>query len=200
MSCLRVNWQTRVLAWAVAVVLAVALASCADEQPARSTPRPTPPLATNRAATKPQSVTTDAKRYVMKQGAFGPEVTIVSQLHALPGRTLHVMNCNGAMSVGLQRLVGNAWVNAWIPTINGCHSAPIVVRAGEPHTYALTSRPRAGAVLHPRESHDGMIEPGTYRVVWFNVLTTYDLRARPHGEELPLDERVSAPVTIERPR
>ena len=45
-----------------------------------------------------------------------------------------------------------------------------------------------------------MIESGTYRVVWTGVLTAFDPKARGGwGPELPLEQRVSGPITIEVP-
>jgi hypothetical protein len=41
------------------------------------------------------------------------------------------------------------------------------------------------------------IRSGTYRAAWFSVLTSFDAQARPFGPDLPLEQRVSAPITIE---
>ena len=44
-----------------------------------------------------------------------------------------------------------------------------------------------------------MIESGTYRVLWTGVLTSFDANTRGFGPELPLEQRVSAPFTVEVP-
>jgi hypothetical protein len=103
-------------------------------------------------------------------------------------------NCNGAQPMGLQRLVGNDWVNAWVAALNACFSAPIEVPPGGRHSATLTIRPGAGAVTYPRGQES--IESGTYRVAWFGVLRSYDPNKRPE-DELPLEQRVSAPFTID---
>lgn len=59
--------------------------------------------------------------------------------------------------------------------MNACLSPPIVVPVG------------------------GKLESGTYRVVWTGVLTAFDSNVRGFGPELPLEQRVSAPITIQVP-
>jgi hypothetical protein len=119
----------------------------------------------------PPPVTTDRKSYALSPGPHGPQATIVTTFHAPADESVSVANCNGAMSLGLQRPERDRWVNAWTAEINGCASAPIVIPPGGQHPGTITAR----------------IEPGTYRAVW-------------HGIELPVEERVSAPFTIEAAR
>ena len=137
-------------------------------------------------------VLTEHARYVLQPGPYGPQTTIVTTFR--PAHTVYVMNCNGAMTHGLQRLEDGAWVNAWIAEINGCFSPPIVIPAGGQLVATMTpvSRPETWT-----------IEPGTYRAVWHNVYTSFDTKApagRPLGEELPLEQRVSAPFVIDATR
>ena len=44
-----------------------------------------------------------------------------------------------------------------------------------------------------------MLESGTYRVVWTGVLTSFDSNKQGFGPELPIEERTSAPITIQVP-
>ena len=127
----------------------------------------------------PPPVTTDRRSYTLRPGPCGPQTTIVTTFHAPEERSVSVANCNGAMSLGLQRPERDRWVDAWIAEINGCASPPIVIPAGGQHVATMTpiSRTETGMI----------IMPGTYRAVW-------------HGIELPLEERVSAPFTIEAAR
>jgi hypothetical protein len=129
----------------------------------------------------------------MAEGPYGPETTILATFTAPPDRAVFLTNCNGAVPIGLQRRVGERWVNAWVAEINGCMSAPIAVPPGTQHTTKMTVVSRS---FEPRSAGQ-RIEPGTYRVVWFGALSSFDPGARPHGEELPLEERVSAPIRID---
>lgn len=137
------------------------------------------------------AISTDRERYVLRAGEFGPEVAIVARFRAPEDRAVYVMNCNGAISSRLQRQVGDGWVDAWAATVNGCLSEPIAIAAGGNHTATVLVRPRSGAVLYPGGKQDGMIEEGTYRLVWDRVLTSFNRQARPVGPELPLTQRIS---------
>ena len=137
-------------------------------------------------------VLTDHTRYVFQPGPYGPQTTIVTTFQ--PDRTVYVMNCNGAMTHGLQRLQAGQWVDAWVTEINGCFSSPIVIPAGGRRVATMTPVSRAGIWT---------IEPGTYRAVWHNVYTSFVPDAppgRPLGEVLPLERRVSAPFVIDGSR
>jgi hypothetical protein len=138
-------------------------------------------------------ITTDRSLYRFVSGQFGPEITIVSTFTAPADRDVYLTNCNGAIAPGLQRQAGAIWQNAWMSAMNACHSEPIRVRAGSRHSATLLIRPGAGAVVGG--SHDDQLPPGTYRVVWYGVFTS-SKPAPPHAEELPLEQRVSAPFTI----
>ena len=128
-------------------------------------------------------ISTDRNAYVMRDGTL----TIIATFTA--PRTAYITNCNGAQPMGLQRLVSGQWVNAWVAELNGCFSAPIALQRGQQHTAPLRIAPGAGAITHA-------IESGTYRVAWYGVLASYEPRTPPTNE-LPLEERVSAPFRID---
>lgn len=174
-------------------LFAILLVAC-TEVPSPEAPKKTVPL----PETPASPLRTDSSRYAFRHGFHGPELTIVSTLQAPKDRTLYVTNCNGAMSNGLQRRVDGQWVMAWGAATNACLSEPIVIPAGGQRTEPITLRPGAGAVIHP-EDDSQLIAPGTYRVVWHGVYTTYDANARPFGNELPLGQRASAPILIAGP-
>jgi hypothetical protein len=162
--------------------VALVVAGCGAEPPAPGD------------ATAP--LVTDARRYVLRPARVGSEATIIALFRAPADRPVHVLHCNGAISWGLQKKVGGRWVDAWITETNGCLSPPLVVPAGGDRldTLVLVSRtdipPGAGTVRHA-------IEPGTYRLAWHNVLTSFDPDARPMGPDLPIEQRVSGPITID---
>ena len=168
-----------------AALALVVLLSCARE------------LAPPRASKTEARVRTDRSHYVLRPGRFGPETTIATTLEAPADKTIYVMNCNGALSLGLQRRVGDLWVNAWVAEINGCASAPIAIPPGGRHAGTMTPLSRAEAP-DPSQRTETLLGPGTYRAVWHGVFTSFDPRAPARGEELPLEQRVSAPFTIGR--
>lgn len=151
--------------------------------------------------TKPAPIRTDADRYLLHPRQVGQiathQATIVSRFTAPRDTTVYILHCNGAIAWGLQRLDEGVWRDAWVATTNGCLSAPKVVRAGEAHVETLgvvsrTDVPNPGSFIQ----HE--VQPGTYRVVWYQVLTSFDLDARPFGPELGLEQRVSQPFEIEK--
>jgi hypothetical protein len=164
---------------AAIALLALATPSCT---------RATSPLAERVA------IRTDAERYVMRPGPYGDEATIVAMFTAPPDTTVQIMNCNGAIAWGLQKRVDNQWEDAWAAVTNQCLSPPIILAPRGVFVDTLTLAVTAGGT--PSGERD--IEPGTYRVVWYNVLTAFDPEARPFGPELALENRVSRPITIER--
>jgi hypothetical protein len=139
------------------------------------------------------AIETDRTMYELLPGRVGREARIFARFRA--SRNVFLTHCNGAIPWGLQRLVEGRWVDAWGAETNGCLSTPIALRAGEVRvdTLFLVSRddvPRGRGTVQAR------VVPGTYRVAWYGVLTAFDPEARPFGPELPVEERVSGPITI----
>lgn len=151
----------------------------------------------NTAPAPAAAVRTDRTSYVLTNGPRGPEATIVATLRAPAGQTVYLVNCNGATGTHLQRKVGDAWVAAWAIMMNACLSPPIVVPPGGEHTARIYLHEHSGGVMEPRGAR--MIESGTYRVVWTGALSSFDSNAQGFGRELPLEQRVSAPITIQVP-
>jgi hypothetical protein len=164
-----------------------ATATAAASQPAP--PSPAPPDA---------PIRTDRASYALTAGPQGLEATIVATLRAPADRPIYLLNCNGATGANLQRQTSEGWVYAWVIAMNACLSPPIVVPPGGERTTRIYVHENSGAVLDPADSR--MIVSGTYRVVWTGVLTSFDPNAKGFGEELPLEQRVSAPFHIDVPR
>lgn len=55
----------------------------------------------------------------------------------------------------------------------------------------------SGGVIYPERAR--RIESGIDRVVWTGVLLSFDPNVHGFGPELPLEQRMSAPITIEVP-
>ena len=144
-------------------------------------------------------ITTDRSRYVMEEGPFGPETTIATTFTAPPATTVYIVNCNGAFSPGLQKLIDGAWVDVWAAETNQCLSLPIVIPPGGSHSTTMTVESSADSRVESRTS-DRRIGTGTYRAVWYGLYTSFDMNQYPFGDELPVDQRVSAPFEIEGAR
>jgi hypothetical protein len=180
----------------MAMVLMLMLVACSRHVETPRVQTPSPVKTAIQPATTP--IRTDRSHYVLTNGPQGPETTIVATLRAPAGHPLYILNCNGATGLTLQRKVGEEWVWSWVIAMNACVSPPIVVPAGGEHTASIYVHENSGGVIHPE--HGRMIESGTYRVVWTGVLTAFDANAPGFGgPELPLEQRVSAPITIEVP-
>lgn len=138
----------------------------------------------------------DRTQYAFENGPYGPEIRIAATFTAPADQTVYLVNCNGAITTGLQRLVGDRWIDAWIATTNSCLSPPIEIPPRGVRTEKIVVAP--GPVIYPANATQ--LESGTYRAVFHNALTSFDPNARPFGPDLPLEERVSAPFTVAAPR
>ena len=157
-------------------------------------PQDLPPPAVEPRVAHPIEI--DATHYRMTEGPYGPETVITSRFIAPSDRSVYVANCNGAIGTGLQRLVGEEWVSAWVVAMNACMSEPIEIPPGGSHVGVIIVRPRGGAVTWPEGAGD-RLEPGTYRVVWYGVASSPDPAAS-YSAQLPLEERVSRPFTLDQ--
>jgi len=117
--------------------------------------------------------------------------------------TLYQPTCrpNGGdpgLSMAVQKRVGGGWENAWAPVLPACLSEPIRVAPG------ATYRDTFEVVLHPQDStHHPHLNTevdieGTYRLIWLQLLRTYDPDSYPFGEEVADSLRVSNPFELSR--
>ncbi len=180
----------------IALVLTL-LVACTGRVESPGVEKPAPPAKSAPAPSVPPApIRTDRPSYVLTNGPRGPEAIITATLRAPAGQALYIINCNGQSSVTLQQKIGEAWEYALIVASAACLSAPIVVPPGGEHTASIHLHADAGSVPGPRR---GRLESGTYRVIWTGVLTSFDANKRGFGPELPEQQRVSAPFTIEVP-
>ncbi|HEX6096403.1 MAG TPA: hypothetical protein VF432_08780 [Thermoanaerobaculia bacterium] len=183
----------------IALLLLLVLSACTGdvETPAVETAAPVEtPTPAKTPAVPAAPIRTDRSSYVLTNGSQGPETTIVATLRAPADQTLYILNCNGASGLTMQRRSGEEWVYSWVISMAACMSPPIVVPPGGEHTGRLALHERAGAVPEPV---GGRLVSGTYRMVWTGVLTSFDPNTEGFGPELPMEQRVSAPFTIQVP-
>jgi len=133
----------------------------------------------------------DSSRYELTPGPYGPQARIVATFRAPADTTVWLLHCNGAIAWGLQRFTRGAWRDAWVVMTNECLSPPFVLRGDSAFVDTLVFNASAGAVID-----SAGIGPGTYRVAFYNVLTSFDPELRPFGPELPMQRRVSAPIAF----
>lgn len=158
------------------LVLVLVLAACKSDEARVQPQTKTPP-----APRAP--VVTDRQEYVMHEG----ETTIVATYTAPADHDVYLVHCNGQFAVGLQRPVGDKWEHVWAPAMNACFSASIVIRAGTSYQSTIIVAP---------QRMDAKIDTGQYRVIWHGLLGAYDPKASPPGVDLPVEQRVSAPIRI----
>jgi hypothetical protein len=114
------------------------------------------------------------------------------------GATTYFVNCNGATSLRLEKLVDGAWKPAWSPILPLCLSQPIVVAAGAVHDSRIfVHAGHPGNNYYPKFAITDL--EGIYRIVWNDALSSYQDRL-PFGDPLPLVQRVSNrfALTVER--
>jgi hypothetical protein len=132
---------------------------------------------------------TDSLRYTLKafSGSYDGTIGVVFT-NGTPD-TAFIVNCAGSTSLALEKLVDGGWVRAWSPVLPACLSPPIVIAPGR--QYRSDVRIFSGYVgsnLYPQFSITDIT--GIYRIVWDNVLRTYQDRL-PFGEPVGPDRRVS---------
>jgi hypothetical protein len=143
------------------------------------------------------SFQTDSLSYMLRLTSIG----YAAQLNVIyTNRTLapaHIVNCGGATSVALEKLVDGQWQQAWAPALPLCLSAPIVVAPGASYSTGISVF--AGYPENKAFPKFAVTElSGVYRAVWHSVLSTYQ-PSLPFGEPLPLEARVSNRFTVVAP-
>ena len=132
---------------------------------------------------------TDGPSYVLRAEGLGWRVEIPYTFTNRTGGPVYLVNCNGAFAIRLDRLVHNAWKEAWSPILPLCLSAPIVIAEGATfrttlHVWGARPNENAGPQF------DASNPAGTYRIVWVGAVSRYQDEL-PFGPELPLEARVS---------
>lgn len=180
----------------VCIAFALLLGACKpDEVAVQPQPAPAPAPKPKPAAKPAAPVTTDRELYTMEEGPFGSQTQIVATYTAPANQDIYLINCNGQTAVGLQRPVGDRWEHVWAPGMNACMSAPIVIRAGQSRTTIIDVESGIDVPVTTRMT-DMKVESGTYRVIWHGLLGSYKANASPPGENLPVEQSVSAPFRI----
>ena len=132
---------------------------------------------------------TDSNSYALRADNMGYSALIDVEFTNSTADTVYFINCNGVTGVTFEKLVDSTWQMAWMPAMNACLSAPIVVPPGSTRRFPT----HAFAARRDRaQSGEITIEdaPGTYRIVWPHTVASYQ-GSPPFGDSLPLSQRVS---------
>lgn len=109
-------------------------------------------------------------------------------------------NGEGAPTVnmGLQRLLGEGWVDVWSPALPQCLSDPIVIPPAGDFRETLMVYLHPQDTLHQPQFNTEVDIDGTYRLIWHDLLRTYDADAYPFGEAIAQWERMSMAFELRR--
>ncbi len=137
---------------------------------------------------------TDSLRYHLTRRGERYEGTAMVTFRNTTPDTAYFIHCNDATGVQLQRDVSGTWVSVWTSMHDACHSAPIVVAPGDTLRRAVPFLD--GYQPEPGDSASPTREPGTYRLVWVELVRDYN-RELPYSRDvavdpsLPLAQRVT---------
>lgn len=133
---------------------------------------------------------TESLSYTLVPTAQGLEGEIAFIFTNPTAEPVYIVNCRGMTALRLEKQSGDTWITAWSPVILQCLSPPIVVQPGQQYSGVVhVSSGYPSTNLHPQFSVDPI--PGVYRIVWDDVLRTYDDGTYPFGEPIPHEQRVS---------
>lgn len=139
---------------------------------------------------------TDAQEYRVTVTSHWYETAIGFTFTNPTGAPAYIVNCRGATSLLLEKWTGSEWTSVWSPVIPSCLSPPIVVQPGDTYSGAIHMvAGLPGNNLYPKFNASEVA--GTYRLVWGDVLRSYNPNAYPFGDPLPLEHRVSNSFVLE---
>jgi hypothetical protein len=143
------------------------------------------------------AIETDTSVYTLTRDSLGWGTSIRYSFTNSSADTMYAVNCNGSITVALERKEGTEWQTFWAPLINGCLTPPIVTPPGTgvEARLELWGAPPGGNV--GPEFRDTIFD-GTYRLVWWNLVTHYNTDSPGFGDTIPLVHRVSNEFTLKK--
>jgi hypothetical protein len=171
----------RLARWA----LVLSCTACSPDEP----PAPGQPPA-EAAPRPPEPLRTDAPSYQLVRDGVGWRTEITAEFLNTYPDTLHAINCNGALTVAVEKREEAGWTTFWAPMTNACLSPPVTVPPGEAITLPLTiwGAP-PGSDAGPQFADTTFA--GSYRLLWWNLVSGYDATRGDMGDTIPLRYRVS---------
>jgi hypothetical protein len=141
------------------------------------------------------AIQTDTTFYVLERDERGWGTQIAYRLRNTTEDTMYAINCNGAISIAVEKKEPAGWRTFWAPITNACLSPPFTIPPGETYNAPLSlwGAPPGGNV--GPEFSDTTFD-GVYRLVWWNLVSHYAEDRQGFGDTLPLDLRVSNEFTL----
>ncbi len=136
------------------------------------------------------SFQTSSLAYTLVDIGFGWQMRIPVAYTNRTSQPVYIVNCSGATFVALEKRTQYGWQYEWSAFIPLCLSPPIIVPAGV--TYNMTVDVFGGypqGNTYPKFANGKL--KGVFRLVWSDFLTSFDDRARPFGDKLPIELRRS---------
>lgn len=151
-------------------------------------------IATSPPAADGPMMRTSAETYALRKTSLGYQADIPYTYTNRTDGAVYLVNCNGDVTPGIQRMVGGEFTQWWIPSTNACLSPPVVIAPGS--TYSDTVR----VVISPQDpqlyASIDTAPAGSYRLVWYSALSSFDDDARGFGQPIPIGHRVSNRFTF----
>jgi len=116
---------------------------------------------------------------------------------ALTNRTtgpIYILNCSGSTGLALEKRVDGRWLGVWSAVRQLCLSPPIIVPVGGTYRTRVYINGAPPETATRPQWLGGTVE-GEYRLVWQQILSSYNDRA-PFGDLLPLEARISNRFTL----
>ncbi len=184
---------------------AATLAACDPASRPASDPEPSPDIggAADGRLDGEAGLRVDREVYTLRPDGAMERVSIPFTYGNARPDTLYHPTCRPSggkptVQVAVEKRIDGSWRPAWSQALPQCLSEPIVIPPGG--TFADT----LDLVLHLQDTlHQPVLTPlaaldGEFRLVWHQLLSSYDAEARPFGEEIPLEARVSGPFRLRR--
>ena len=173
----------------VSALLLVATACSRPDAPPADAPAaadegPTPPIRT------------DTTVFALTRDSLGWSAELPLAFLNVTADTLYAINCNGALTLAVERREGAAWTTFWAPMTNACLSPPVTIAPGAVLAldYAVWGAP-PNTNVGPAFADTTFA--GTYRLVWWNLVSRYDTDRPQFGDTVAVADRVSNEFTWE---
>ncbi|MGH7714332.1 MAG: hypothetical protein ACREOG_23845 [Gemmatimonadaceae bacterium] len=143
----------------------------------------------------PAAFQTDLPAYSLRLTPTGYEGAIGVTFTNPTSNAVYIVNCQGGTSLHLDKLVGSRWIVAYAPVVLDCLSAPIVIQKGAQYRSVVgIYAGYPGTNFHPKFTVSEI--SGIYRIVWSDVVRTYDQQRGAWSDPLPEPLRTSNWFTI----
>lgn len=177
--------------WMVTVPL-LFVAACGDER------ADAPVARAGAAAPASHHFAVDSAGYTLRTDSAALTASIGYTFRNALADTVYVVNCNGQVTMDLQKRVADGWESVWHGATNGCLSPPLEIGPGD----AMSGRLEVWGALPgdpslPTFTTDRL--DGEFRLVWHQLRLHYDTDVPNFGDTLSIADRSTATFRLRRP-